>query len=63
MHWGTTNCASRPLAKDAEQLDKLRSSPYWSTTRELFARAGAAYVQDKIENWAGALFTPRVRGR
>ncbi len=41
------------FAKDAEQLDKLRSSPYWNTTRELFARAGAAYVQDKIEELGG----------
>lgn len=41
------------FAKDAEQLDKMRSSPYWNTTRELFARAGAAYVQDKIEELGG----------
>lgn len=36
--------------KDAEELDKLRSSPYWATDLEMFARAGAAYVQDKIES-------------
>lgn len=40
-------------SKDAEQLDSLRSSAYWNTTRELFARAGAAYVQDKIEELGG----------
>lgn len=40
-------------SKDAEQLDGLRSSAYWNTTRELFARAGAAYVQDKIEELGG----------
>lgn len=33
----------------AERLDKLRSEPYWATTRELFARAGAAFVQDRLE--------------
>lgn len=36
------------FSDDASKLDKLRSSPYWNTTRELFARAGAAFVQDKI---------------
>lgn len=36
--------------KDAKELDKLRSSPYWATDLEMFARAGAAYVQDKIES-------------
>jgi len=37
----------------AKQLDKTRSEPYWATTRELFARAGAAYVSDKIEAKGG----------
>lgn len=41
------------FSKDAEALDKLRSSAYWNTTRELFARAGAAYVQDKLEDLGG----------
>ena len=41
------------FSKDAEQLDKGRSAAYWNTTRELFARAGAAYVQDKIEALGG----------
>lgn len=33
----------------ASKLDKMRAGAYWATTRELFARAGAAYVSDKIE--------------
>lgn len=41
------------FSKDAQELDKLRSGSYWDTTRELFARAGAAYVQDKIEELGG----------
>ena len=40
-------------AKDAQQLDKLRSSPYWATPIEMFARAGAAYVQDKLAEQGG----------
>lgn len=39
--------------KDAQQLDKLRSSPYWATRIEMFARAGAAYVQDKLAEQGG----------
>lgn len=46
---GGSNSAHTGFYKHAKQLDTLRSSPYWATTRELFARAGAAYVQDKIE--------------
>jgi hypothetical protein len=38
---------------DAEQLDETRSSAYWKTTVEMFARAGAAYVQDKISAAGG----------
>jgi len=34
--------------KQAKRLDKNRSVPYWATTRELFARAGAAYVFDQL---------------
>lgn len=33
----------------AKKLDAMRASPYWATRRELFARAGAAFVQDKLE--------------
>lgn len=32
----------------ATKLDKIRAGAYWATTRELFARAGAAYVSDKV---------------
>lgn len=35
--------------KDAEKFDKMRSKAYWATPIELFARAGAAYVHDKLE--------------
>lgn len=41
------------FAKDAAKMDELRSAPYWNTARELFARAFAAYVQDKIEELGG----------
>ncbi len=41
------------FAKDAGKLDEHRSAPYWNTTIELFARAGAAYVQDKISELGG----------
>lgn len=41
------------FSKHAEKLDEMRSAPYWNTTRELFARAFAAYVQDKIEELGG----------
>lgn len=34
---------------EAKQLDKTRSAPYWATTRELFARAGASYVIDQLD--------------
>lgn len=33
---------------EAKKLDKDRSTLYWSTTRELFARAGAAYIYDAL---------------
>lgn len=38
------------FAKEAAKLDKQRSEPYWETTQEMFARAGAAYVYDKLES-------------
>ncbi len=38
--------------EQALKLDKKRSKPYWATVRELFARAGAAYVQDKLDSKA-----------
>lgn len=36
---------------DAEKLDELGNSKkkYWSTKKEMFARAGASYVHDKLE--------------
>jgi len=50
---GRSNCRPSNFFKEAEKLDSTRSSPYWATTRELFARAGAAYVCDKIEAAGG----------
>ncbi|CAM3654047.1 LPD1 domain-containing protein [Bordetella flabilis] len=50
---GRSNCLPSEFVKEAEKLDKTRSSPYWATTRELFARAGAAYVIDKITEAGG----------
>lgn len=35
--------------KDAKDLDKNRSRPYYSTTVEMFARAFESYVYDRIE--------------
>lgn len=33
---------------NAKALDEMRSTPYWQTKRELFARSGAAFVFDKV---------------
>jgi len=53
MFRGLSNCLPSDFVKEAKKLDKTRSSAYWATTRELFARAGAAYVSDKIEAVGG----------
>lgn len=50
---GHGNCLPSEFKKEADKLDKTRSSPYWATTVELFARAGAAYVSDKIDAAGG----------
>lgn len=34
---------------DACHFDKYRKTPYWSTDKELLARAGAIYIKDKLE--------------
>lgn len=34
--------------KEATKIDKLRKKPYWSTERELTARAFEAYIQDRL---------------
>lgn len=46
---GGANGRDSEFHVNAKQLDQLRTSPYWATTREMFARAGAAYVLDKLE--------------
>jgi len=43
-----SNAVKTKFFTDAEALDKSRSEPYWGTTRELLARAGAAYVYDRL---------------
>lgn len=53
MFRGRSNCLPSDFFKEAEKLDKTRASAYWATTRELFARAGAAYVSDRIEAAGG----------
>jgi hypothetical protein len=47
---GGNNSVPTDYATQAKELDKTRSSAYWATTCELFARAGAAFVSDQIEN-------------
>lgn len=45
---GSRSTVSRYF-EQAKALDAQRSSPYWATVREMFARAGAAYVHDRLE--------------
>jgi protein-L-isoaspartate O-methyltransferase len=40
--------ASTDFLKNAQELDKTRSSPYWTQRLEMFARAGEAYIHDKL---------------
>lgn len=37
------------FSKEATKLDKSKAAPYWGTTHEMFARAGAAFVHDQLE--------------
>lgn len=46
---GGANRLPTDFAKEADKLDKSKSEPYWATTEEMLARAGAAYVYDKLE--------------
>jgi len=46
---GSNNRCTTDFYEQARQLDKNRNTPYWATTHELFARAGAAYIHDKLE--------------
>ena len=45
---GGNNARKTNFYEQALRLDKKRTDPYWSTTIELFARAGAAYVFDQL---------------
>ncbi len=47
--FSNANARDTQYLVDAKKLDKLRSATYWATTREMFARAGAAYVNDRLE--------------
>lgn len=42
------NARSTDYHENAQRLDKIRSTPYWATTREMFARACASYVHDQL---------------
>lgn len=46
---GGSNSQDTEFHSQAKALDKTRSEAYWATTRELFARSGAAFVSDKLE--------------
>ena len=37
------------FVEEAKKLDSHRASAYWATVPELLARAGAAYVHDRLE--------------
>ncbi|WP_323025772.1 LPD1 domain-containing protein [Castellaniella sp.] len=50
---GRGNCQPSDFLLQAEKLDETRASAYWATTRELFARAFASYVSDRIEEAGG----------
>lgn len=45
---GGGSSVSTDFAKEAAKLDKSRSEAYWATPREMFARAGAAFVYDQL---------------
>lgn len=47
--FSNANARDTQFLKDAKKLDEQRSETYWATRRELFARAGAAYVNDRLE--------------
>lgn len=42
------NSRDTKYLEEAKKLDKTRSEAYWATRRELFARAGAAFVLDEL---------------
>lgn len=47
---GASGITDSKFYLDAKKLDDVtgRTKPYWATTKELLARAGAAYVHDKL---------------
>lgn len=46
--YGGANAVETGFLKAAKALDEKRSSPYWATDIELFARAGAQYVHYEL---------------
>ena len=47
---GASGITDSQFYLDAKKLDEVtgRTKPYWATTKELLARAGAAYIHDKL---------------
>lgn len=45
---GGVNRKETDFLRDAKGFDQTRTNPYWATTIELFARAGACYVHDRL---------------
>ncbi len=45
--------ASKDYSKSARLMDRARSTKYWSTPRELFARAFEAFVEDELATYEG----------
>jgi hypothetical protein len=46
---GENNAVETEFLKQAKALDETRSSPYWATVDELFARAGAQFILYELE--------------
>ena len=46
---GGVNGLDTDFVKQAKALDETRSSPYWATDIEMFARAGAQFVHYELE--------------
>jgi len=49
QNFSNANARDTQFRQEAKKLDKQRGAPYWATMREMFARAGAAYVSDRLE--------------
>ncbi len=47
--YGGRRSVASDFVENAKRLDHQRSAPYWATVPELLARAGAAYVHDRLD--------------